>query len=241
MSGRSDKPRRLGLIGGVSAESTVIYYRLLNAMARERLGVHHTADIFLAALNYGEMVDYYDRGDWVAFKKRVAEAAVSLRDAGAAAIVITSNTTQLAADAAQEASGLPLIHLLDALAEEMRRRNVSAPLLLGTPFTMTGPYYQAALTERYDGTVLTPDEEGQAETSRIIFDELVEGVVLDASREALLQIVDEAKGRGADGVILGCTELCMILDETCCDLPVLDTTALHARAAHDFAFASDRG
>ena len=233
-------PKRLGLIGGVSPESTVIYYRLLNAMARDRLGGHHSADLLLAALSYGEMLNYYERKDWDAFKARVAAAAINLRDGGAAAIVITSNTTQMAAEAARDASGLPLIHLLDALADTMRERRVSRPLLLGTPFTMTGHYYRAALAERYHSEILIPDDAGQAETSRVIFDELVEGVVRDASRQNLLHIVDEAKGRGADGVILGCTELCMILDETFCDMPVLDTTAIHARAAHEYAFSEGR-
>lgn len=228
--------KRLGLIGGVSPESTVIYYRLLNQFARDRLGGQHSADILLAALDYGQMVDDYQRDDWSSFKEKIVDAAIRLRHGGVDAIVITSNTTQMAADAAREKCGLPVIHLLDALADELRRTDIKQPLLLGTPFTMDGPYYRTQLSARYDGDVVTPTTAEQSTASRIIFDELVDGVVLSESRQELCDIIERSTRDGADGVILGCTELCMILDQTHVSVPVLDTTSLHARAAHDFAF-----
>jgi aspartate racemase len=227
--------KRLGLIGGISAESTLYYYRALNAAGRTRRGPRHGLEHLIYSLDYGEVIALYDRGDWAGFRALFARTAQALKAAGAEAIVICSNTSHLAADACAEASGLPVLHLVDALAEAMTRQNVRRPLLLGTPVVMTGPFWRAQLRMRYDGEVLIPDAADQAETARIIFEELVEGVVLEGSREALHAIVRRATAAGADGVILGCTELCMILDQGALDTPVFDTTALHAAAAARFA------
>lgn len=227
--------RLLGLIGGVSPESTVIYYRLMNERARERFGGQHSVNALLWTLDYGVMIKLYEAGDWDAFRAEVAAGGRALKAAGADLLVITSNTTHLAAEALAEATGLEVFHMLDVLAEEMRAAGVKKPLLLGTPVVMTGPFYLSSLAARYDGEVATPDEADRAETGRIILDELVEGVVSDASRERYKAMIAKAKADGADGVILGCTELCMILSQEDTDLPVFDTTALHARAAFDAA------
>lgn len=225
--------RMLGLIGGVSPEATAIYYRLLNEAARARLGPLHSANILLYALDYGKMIRHYDNADWTAFNSEVAEGARRLAGGGAEALVICSNTTHIGADAAAEASGLPVIHMLDVLAGAMKERAVVKPLLFGTPVVMSGDYYRAALARRYDGDVRVPSKEEQEIVGRIILDELVVGKVDEASRRELLDIVAQ---HDVDGVILGCTELCMILSQDHCDLPVFDTTALHAAAASAYAF-----
>jgi aspartate racemase len=228
--------KRLGVIGGVSPESTVIYYRLLNKAARARFGGEHSANIVLYTLDYGVMIRHYDNRDWPAFIDEVVSGAETLAAAGADALVISSNTTHVAADAIAQATGLPVIHMLDVLSDAMKAANVRKPLLTGTPVVMGGDHYRPALAERYDGNVLVPDEDEQAEIGRIILDELVNGVVTDASHASYLGVIDRWRGKGADGVILGCTELCMILDQSHTDLPVFDTTALHAAAAARFAF-----
>ncbi len=227
----------LGLIGGVSPESTAIYYRLLNEAVRARLGGEHSANIILYTLDYGVMIRHYDAGDWDAFNAEVVKGAMHLKAAGAEAIVISSNTTHVAADDVIRETGLPLIHLLDTLAAAMVDAGIRKPLLLGTPVVMSGEHYRNGLAARYDGEVLVPSAQEQTVIGRIILDELVNGDVFDASRQALLEIIDAHARDGADGVILGCTELCMILSQDHTDLPVFDTTALHAAAAHEFAFA----
>jgi aspartate racemase len=226
----------LGLIGGVSPESTVIYYRLLNEAARTRLGGEHSANIVLYTLNYGTMIRHYDAGDWSAFIAEVVKGAKHLAAAGAEALVISSNTTHVAAEAALEATGLPLIHLLDALTDAMKSNGAKKPLLLGTPMVMSGDHYLPALAQRYDGEVLVPTAEEQGEIGRIILDELVRGGGRDPPPTALQAIIAR---HGADGVILGCTELCMILSQDHVDMPVFDTTALHASAASAYAFRDD--
>ena len=228
--------KRLGLLGGVSAESTVIYYRLLNKEAKKRLGPLHGLELLLYALDYGVIIQHYDNRDWDAFIAEFVKGAHALKAAGADALAICSNTSHVSADAVGAATGLPVIHMLDALAEAMRARGVRRPLLTGTPVVMSGDFYRRELAKRYEGAVLVPDEDEQAVIARIILDELVNGVVKDQSRADYLAIIDRWRGEGADGVILGCTELCMILDQSHTDLPVLDTTALHAKAAARFAF-----
>ena len=226
----------LGLIGGVSPEATAIYYRLLNQAARDRFGPLHSANIMLYALDYGVMIRHYDSRDWPSFNAEVVKGARCLAGAGVEALVITSNTTHVAADAVREATGLPIIHMLDVLADEMRRKGVNRPLLTGTPVVMSGDHYRSALAERFKGDAFVPDPDEQAEIGRIILDELVRGDVRDESRDKYLAIINRWRSEGADGVILGCTELCMILNQSHTDLPVLDTTALHAAAAALYAF-----
>ncbi len=229
----------LGLIGGVSPESTAIYYRLLNEAARARLGGQHSANILIYALDYGIMIRHYDARDWPAFTAEVVKGAKHLAEAGADALIICSNTTHVAADAAAEATGLPLIHLLDVLTDAMNKAGTRKPLLLGTPVVMGGEHYIAELARRYEGEVLVPRTEEQAEIGRIILDELVNGEVREESRAALLAIIGRCAEAGVDGVILGCTELCMILAQEHTNLPVFDTTGLHAAAASAFAFGDD--
>ncbi len=228
----------LGLIGGVSPESTAIYYRLLNEAARARLGGQHSANILIYALDYGVMIRHYDDRDWPSFIGEVVKGAEHLAAAGADALIICSNTTHIAADAAVEKTGLPVIHLLDVLSGAMDAACVRRPLLIGTPVVMGEEHYRAELAKRYNGDVVTPAKEEQAVIGRIILDELVHGRVLDASRDELLKIIDTHRAGGVDGVILGCTELCMILSQAHSALPVFDTTGLHAAAASDFAFGA---
>lgn len=228
--------RLLGLIGGVSPESTAIYYRLLNDMARERLGGAHSARLLIWSFDFNLIDEAYRAADWARYRALVVEAGMVLKRAGAEALMICSNTTHLGAEAVREATGLPLIHLIDALAAAIRRKGAKAPLLLGTPFVMEGGYYRHELKSRFGVETLIPEPQDRAETERIIFDELVRGQVKPASHERFLSMIEKAKRDGADGVILGCTELTMILSAADTDLPVFDTTALHAAAASRYAF-----
>jgi aspartate racemase len=227
--------RTLGLIGGVSPESTLLYMRLINEGVRARMGGEHSAAFALWHLDYGVMIAHYRAGAWAPFTEEVVKAGKALVRAGADALMITSNTTHVAADALAVATGAPVVHLLAALAAEMTARGVRRPLLLGTPPVMAGPFYRAALSRRFDGEILTPAAGDQPEIERIILDELCMGVVTERSRTTLLQII--AATPAADGVILGCTELPLILSQKDCRVPVFDTTALHAAAGVRFALS----
>lgn len=226
----------LGLIGGVSPESTAIYYRLLNEAARKRLGDQHSANLMVYALDYGVMIKHYDARNWEAFIAEVVAGARRLSAAGADALIICSNTTHVAADAVAAETGLPVIHLLDVLSDAMTGAGVKQPLLLGTPVVMGEEHYQRELAKRYGGEAAVPAPEEQGIVGRVILDELVNGEVRETSRQELLEIISRSN---ADGVILGCTELCMILEQKHCSLPVFDTTGLHAAAASKYSFEAE--
>lgn len=231
----------IGLIGGVSPEATKIYYGLLNASARDQRGGQHSAEALFYMLDYGVMFGHYKTEDWTAFKAQVVKAALALKAAGASALAITSGTTHVAADAAAKATGLPLIHMLDCLSDAMTAKGSKHPLLLGTPWVMSGDYFAPALAMRYPGTPIIPSEADRALTGRVIFNELVEGVVKDSSRAEMAAMVNRYAANGADGVILGCTELCMILEDADCDIAVFSTTHIHADAIDTWMqSASDR-
>lgn len=229
--------KRIGLIGGVSPESTEIYVRLFNRGARARLGGEHSANFIVWHLDYGVMIELYHRGDWKAYASEIAKAGEALKRAGADALMIGSNTSHVAAEALGQATGLPVIHVLDALSLAMTRAGARKPLLLGTPAVMSGEFYRRALAARYDGEPVIPTADEQREIGRIIFDELCLGVVTEPSRGALRGVI--AAHPEADAVILGCTELCLILSQEHTSLPVFDTTALHAAAATAFAFGEE--
>lgn len=227
----------LGLIGGVSPESTEVYVRLFNRAARARLGGEHSANFIVWHLDYGVMIELYHRGDWKGYANEIVKAGQALKRAGAAGLMIGSNTSHVAAEALGRATGLPVIHVLDALGKAMTKAGAKRPLLLGTPAVMAGEFYRPALAARYDGEPVIPTAEEQREIGRIILDELCHGVVTDASRHALQAVI--AAHPEADAVILGCTELCLILSQQNCALPAFDTTALHAEAAMAFAFGEE--
>jgi len=225
--------KMLGLIGGISPESTAIYYRLLNEQAQKRLGGQHSANILLYAVDYGVVYEQYQRGDWDGYAGEVVKGAEHLKAAGADFLAIASNTSHIGAAPSAAATGLPVLHVLDVLVDAMDARGSTRPLLLGTPFVMAGEFYRAELSKRFSGEALVPDAAEQKAVGRIIFDELVNGDVLDSSREELKRMVAR---QDCDGVILGCTELCMILSQDDVEIPVFDTTGLHAAAlsAHMF-------
>ncbi len=229
--------KRIGLIGGVSPESTVVYYRLINAAAEATLGPDRSADLVIASLDFGAMKALYAAADWPAFRANVVEAARALEAAGCALIGICSNTTQIAADDVAAATGVPIVRMIDTLATALGAVGVARPLLLGTPFVMDGDFYRPALEAKFAGSCLVPAPADQAEVDRVIFGELVRGKVLPASRSALLEIIERGRSAGADAVILGCTELMLILDQDMTDLPVFDSTSLHAHALANAALA----
>lgn len=212
--------RTLGLIGGMSWEASIVYYRLVNELVRERLGGHHNAACVMVDPDFARMEEQQSAGDWDAASATVAEAAERLERAGAECVVICSNTMHVAAP---HVTNLPVLHIGDATADAIKGAGLDHALLLGTRYTMELPFLRDHLAAR-GVTTEVPDEAQRAEVQRIIYTELTRGVVSDASRDAVARIAD-----GHAGVILGCTELTLL------GLDGFDTTRLHAEAAVSFA------
>jgi len=224
------------MIGGVSWESTAHYYQLLNRLARERLGGKHSAKLVLWSVDFAPVAQMQEAGAWRELTAMMIDAAKRVEGAGAEALVICANTMHLMADEIESAIKIPLIHIADVTAAALKTKGVRRPLLLATRFTMEQRFYRERL-ERHGIAAIVPDPEARMELHRIIFEELVQGQFLDRSRAKLVEIVAREAGRGADGVILGCTEFGMLAPPEAFDLPTVDTALAHAEAAMDFALA----
>jgi aspartate racemase len=226
--------RTLGLIGGMSWESTAIYYRHLNEIARERLGGLHSARLVLWSVDFAEIAELQHAGDWAAAGRILADAARKLEAAGAEALVLCTNTMHLLTPTLEAAVGIPLLHIADATGAALAGARRKRPLLLATRFTMEQAFYRDRLRERHGQAAMIPEETDRAMVHDIIYNELCRGVVRRESRRAYLDIIDRLRDQGADSVILGCTEIAMLIGPGDLDLPMFDTTRLHAEAAVRF-------
>ncbi|MFC7331556.1 aspartate/glutamate racemase family protein [Rhodocista pekingensis] len=228
--------RTLGLIGGMSWESTAVYYRLLNRMVRDRLGGLHSARLLLFSVDFAEIAALQAEGRWSVLTERMVDAGRRLRAGGAEALLICTNTMHLMAAAVEEAAGLPVIHIADTTAAACRQAGVRRPLLLATRYTMEHPFYAERL-HRHGLEPVVPDPEDRATVHRIIYEELCRGEIREDSRAAYRGVIDRMQAHGADGVILGCTEIGLLIGQEHSPLPVFDTTEIHCAAAVDFALA----
>ena len=227
--------KTIGLIGGMSWESTVVYYQLLNRMARERLGGLHSAELIMWSFDFAGIEALQAAGDWAAATARMVDAARNVEKGGAECVVICTNTMHKMADDVQAAVDIPLIHIADTTAAAIKATEASAPLLLATRYTMEQDFYKGRLTDRHGIDVRVPDDDGRTVVHDIIYDELCQGIVSPASKEKYLAVVDRAVAAGADGIIFGCTEVGLLVSPSDFEAPCFDTTELHARAALDFA------
>jgi len=226
--------RTLGLIGGISAESTVVYYQLINRLVRERLGGLHSAKLILWSVDFAPIAELQAKGDWDETGRQLGEAARRLAAAGAEAMLICANTMHLNAPQVAEAGGVPVIHIADATAQALKTRGLQRPLLLATRFTMEKPFYLDRLRgQGLDG--FAPEQADRERLHAIIYDELCQGVIREDSRAAVLEIIERGREAGADGVIFGCTEIGLLLDPAQMALPTVDSAVAHCEAAVDFA------
>jgi aspartate racemase len=226
--------KTLGLIGGLSWESTAVYYRLLNEGAKERLGGLHSAKLVLWSFEFSDVAALQSAGEWEQLTGMMIDAAQRLERAGAEALVICANTMHKMAPQVAQSVSIPLIHIADATAIAIMRTAARRPALLATRYTMEQDFYKGRLKE-HGIDALVPGEPDRTRLHRIIYDELCQGIVRPDSKKSCLEMIATLRRGGADGVILGCTELGMILSQADLDLPVFDTCALHAQAAIDFA------
>ena len=227
--------RKIGVLGGMSWESSAVYYRLLNEGVRARMGGLASARLVMSSVDFAGIAAMQSGGRWADAAALLAAEARGLQAAGAEAVVLATNTMHKLAPEISSAISVPFLHIADALAGAIKAKGAASPLLLATRFTMVEPFYRDYLGEKHGIAVRVPDEAGRAEIHRIIYEELCRGIVSPASRARALEIVRAA---GGDGVIFGCTEITLLLSASDFTVPTFDTTALHVEAALDFMFSN---
>lgn len=223
--------KTIGLLGGLSFESSIEYYRLINEGVQKRLGGVHSARCLLYSFDFGEVERLQHLGAWEALTDLMSDAAIRLQGAGADFLVICSNTMHRTAEDIERRSGLPLLHIADPTAAAIQAQGLHRVGLLGTAFTMEERFYRARLEERFGLTVLVPETAARAQVHRIIYEELVVGRILPESRALYQAVIGDLIDAGAEGVILGCTEIGLLIHPDDVSIPVFDTTELHAEAA----------
>jgi len=229
--------KTIGLLGGMSWESTVTYYQIINTVIKENLGGFHSARCLLYSVDFHEIEACQSRGEWEKSAVILADAAQRLERAGADFIVICTNTMHKVAPQVQAAISIPILHIAEATAQELIRNKIDKVGLLGTKYTMEQDFYKAKLQEA-GISVLIPEAEDRDAVNYIIFQELCLGIISDRSRQSLLTIIDKLAKRGAQGIILGCTELGLLVKQQDTDVPLFDTTLIHAQKAALYALGS---
>jgi len=228
--------RRIGLLGGMSWQSSALYYSLINELVAERLGGVHSAHLLMASVDFAEIEALQSAGEWDRAGELLAAEARGLQAAGAEVIVLCTNTMHIVAPAIEAAVSIPLLHLADVTAHAVSAARAQRVGLLGTRFTMQEAFYRDRVAS-HGIDVLVPEPDDQEFVHRVIYDELVHGTVSATSREQYLSIVDRLVARGAQGIVLGCTEIELLIDASHTAVPLFPTTRLHAKAAVDWALA----
>ncbi len=227
--------KKIGLIGGMSWESSIEYYRIINQQVREALGGVHSARSVMISVDFGEIEKLQAAGEWEEATRIMVQCASEVEGAGADFLLICTNTMHLMADEVQNAIDIPLLHIADATAMAVQNAGLEKVGLLGTRFTMEKDFYRGRLEKAHGLQVLIPDKKGRAFIDQVIYDELVQGKIIKESRERYLKIIQTLMDKGAEGIILGCTEIGLLIKQEDVPLPVFDTMEIHAQAAVDAA------
>jgi aspartate racemase len=230
--------KTIGLIGGMSWESSAEYYRIINEAVHDRLGGVHSAKSVMVSVDFAEVEALQRQGRWAEATQAMIEAAQGVERGGADFVVICTNTMHKMADDVQKAIQVPLLHIADAAAEPIKARGLRKVGLLGTKFTMEEEFYSGRLAQRHGLQVLIPDAEDRAIVHRVIYEELVVGAINPASQAQYRRIIAGLVRQGAEGIILGCTEIGLLVKEADSPVPLFDTTRIHALAAVDYALAA---
>jgi aspartate racemase len=231
--------KRIGLLGGMSWESSAEYYRIVNEVVRDQLGGLHSADCVLRSVDFAEIEQLQRTGDWGQAGETLAHEATELVAGGAELLVLCTNTMHKVADAIGEAISIPLVHIADATAESVRSRGFQRVGLLATAYTMEQDFYVGRLQERHGLDVLVPDEPDRRIVHDVIYDELCVGVVREGSRAEYRRIMRRLRDSGAEAILLGCTEIDLLVGPDDSPVPVFDTTRLHAERAVDLALVTE--
>ncbi len=226
--------KTIGIIGGMSWESTVTYYQLINRLTNEKLGGLHSAKCILSSVDFHEIEQLQARGEWEQAGEILSNEAIKLEQAGAACILLATNTMHQVADQIEQNTRIPLLHIADAVAEEAKSHNFSRVGLLGTKYTMKLDFFKDRLQSQDVETIL-PKDEHMEELNRVIFEELVFGKTTDSSRKYYLEAMEQLKQNGAEAIVLGCTEIGLLIQEKDFSLPLIDTVTVHAEKAVNWA------
>lgn len=227
--------KTIGLIGGMSWESSIEYYRIINKEVRRRLGGAHSAKSVMISVDFAEIEKLQHEGRWEEATEMLVAASRNLEAAGADFIVLCTNTMHKMADAIMQNTHIPFLHIADATAEQVRATGISKIGLLGTRFTMEEDFYKKRLIDNFGLDVLVPEEKDRSYIHKVIYEELVKGKIIPESRNGFIAIIENLVTNGAQGIILGCTEIGLLVAEKDCIVPVFDTTWIHAESAVDFA------
>lgn len=227
--------KTIGMIGGMSWESSKVYYELLNKLVREELGGFHSCKCIMYSVDFYEIESLQAAGDWVALDVLMAEAAIKLEKAGADLVILCTNTMHLCSPAIVNSIKAPFLHIAEATGEAIIRKNLDCVALLGTRFTMEKEFYKSLLSERYDIEVLVPPPTEMEVVHEIIYKELVQGKINSSSKLKVIEIINALEVQGAQGVILGCTELPLLISSKDVAIQVFDTTAIHVKKAVSMA------
>jgi len=230
--------KTIGLIGGMSWESSIEYYRIINEATQSRLGGLHSARSIMFSVDFAEIEALMHPDGWEEISRELSRAARALEQAGSDLILICTNTMHKLADQVQDRIGIPLLHIADAAGNAVQAAGLNAVGLLGTRFTMEEDFYRERLKQNYGLEVLTPDKEEMALVDDVIFKELCRGIIDDASRQRYIDIMDRLVSSGAEGIILGCTEIGLLVRPEDIRVPLFDTTRIHAETAVDFALTA---
>ena len=230
--------KTIGLIGGMSWESTLVYYKIINEKIRELLGGFHSAKCIIVSTDFAEIEELQHKNNWQELDDKMVEAAQQTEKAGADFILLCTNTMHLCSNAIVKNTSVPFIHIAQATAEKILEKGFRKVALLGTKFTMEKEFYKSVLAENGIETLI-PDEADRELVHRVIYSELVHGKIKNESQDNYRQIIKKLEKKGAEGVILGCTEIPLLISETDVDIPVLDTTKIHAEKAVKSALESN--
>ncbi|WP_261300709.1 aspartate/glutamate racemase family protein [Paenibacillus andongensis] len=229
--------KTIGLIGGMSWESSLLYYQIINQRVKERLGGHHSAKSLMFSVDFQEIKTLQDQGKWDEATKIMIESAQKLESGGADLIVICTNTMHKMAKEVEESISMPLLHIADATANEIVKDGNKKVALLGTAFTMEQDFYKGRLIEKFGLDVIVPNEAERMIIHDIIYQELCLGIINEKSRQSYIKIINRLSQQGAEAIILGCTEITLLISPDDCHIPVYDTTRLHAESAVDYALS----
>lgn len=227
--------RRIGLLGGMSWESTSVYYKRINEEVRRRCGGLISADLALISLNFDEVVQLQKQGDWNSAASILSEAALNLQASGAQAIIICTNTMHKLFDEVQSSISVPVLHIADTVGSAIQQNRFRRPLLLATRYTMEQAFYRDRIADAYGLDIFVPEKEDRDFVHDVIFDEICQGVLSETSRQGYIDIIAKGIDAGADSVIFGCTEIGLLVSQDEITLPAFDSTILHADAAVEFA------
>ncbi|MDY6797105.1 MAG: aspartate/glutamate racemase family protein [Actinomycetota bacterium] len=228
----------IGLIGGMSWESSAEYYRIINQAVKERLGGHHSARIVMYSVDFEEVEELQHRDEWAKLTCMMVDAAGRVEGGGADLLLICTNTMHKMAGEVEASVSIPMLHIADAAAKEIKEQGLDRVGLLGTRFTMEQDFYKVRLKAEHGIDGLVPGEQGRELVHRVIYDELCHDIVEPTSREGFKKVIAELVSRGAQGIVLGCTEIPLLLKKADLTLPLFDTTEIHARAAVDYALGA---